>query len=118
MKKTRSRGYSGSSKLKKVKTEMDIMEPDDIDEMEEMEDMDVEGIDRDEDAGQYMEDMDCEDREPKKKMKHTECKCTETGILAHAYVPWQCYETAFSPCEALMKGTLFPELWGVYPIPE
>ena len=39
-------------------------------------------------------------------------------LLAHAYVPWQCYDKAFSPCEALMRGTLFPELWGVYPIPE
>lgn len=39
-------------------------------------------------------------------------------ILAHAYVPWQCYNKAFNPCEALMKGTLFPELWGVYPIPK
>lgn len=38
-------------------------------------------------------------------------------LLAHAYVPWQKYERAFSPREALMKGTLFPELWGVYPIP-
>lgn len=47
---------------------------------------------------------------------------TEMGMpmmmLAHAYVPWQYYEQAFSPREALMKGTLFPELWGVYPIPE
>lgn len=39
-------------------------------------------------------------------------------LLAHSYVPWQSYEQAFSPREALMKGTLFPELWGVYPIPE
>jgi len=39
-------------------------------------------------------------------------------ILAHAYVPWQCYDKAYCPEEALMKGTLFPELWGVYPIPE
>lgn len=39
-------------------------------------------------------------------------------VLAHAYVPWQYYEQAFSPREALMKGTLFPELWGAYPIPE
>lgn len=39
-------------------------------------------------------------------------------MLAHAYVPWQSYEQAFSPKEALMKGTLFPELWGAYPIPE
>lgn len=39
-------------------------------------------------------------------------------MLAHAYVPWQFYENAFCPQEALMKGTLFPELWGVYPIPD
>ena len=38
--------------------------------------------------------------------------------LAHAYVPWQNYCQAFSPCEALRKGTLFPELYGVYPIPQ
>ena len=38
--------------------------------------------------------------------------------LAHSYVPWQYYEKAFSPHEALMKGTLFPELYGVYPIPK
>ena len=42
----------------------------------------------------------------------------QTVILAHAYVPWQCYTNAFTPSEALMKGTLFPELWGVYPIPK
>ncbi len=40
------------------------------------------------------------------------------GMMAHAYVPWQCYERAFSPREALMRGTLFPELWGAYPIPK
>ena len=39
-------------------------------------------------------------------------------VLAHSYVPWQCYRQAFSPREALKKGTLFPELWGVYPIPK
>nr|WP_255711107.1 spore coat associated protein CotJA [Pelosinus baikalensis] len=38
-------------------------------------------------------------------------------MLAHAYVPWQCYDEAFSPQEALKKGTLFPSLYGVYPIP-
>ncbi len=37
--------------------------------------------------------------------------------LAHAYVPGQFYETAFSPREALMRGTLFPELYGVYEPP-
>lgn len=39
-------------------------------------------------------------------------------IMAHSYVPWQVYTQAFCPQEALAKGTLFPELWGVYPIPE
>lgn len=37
--------------------------------------------------------------------------------LAHAYVPWQCYENAYNPQEALRKGTLFPELFGVYKLP-
>lgn len=44
--------------------------------------------------------------------------CIANRLLAHAYVPWQRYEEAFSPKEALMKGTLFPELYGVYPIPK
>ncbi|MBP2650387.1 MAG: Spore coat protein CotJA [Firmicutes bacterium] len=39
-------------------------------------------------------------------------------VLGHSYVPWQVYTKAFSPKEALMRGTLFPELYGVYPIPE
>lgn len=39
-------------------------------------------------------------------------------ILAHAYVPEQCYDKAFCPREALTKGTLFPNLWGVYRIPK
>lgn len=38
--------------------------------------------------------------------------------LAHSYVPWQRYNLAFSPQEALMKGTLFPELYGVYTPPQ
>ncbi|MBP2654318.1 MAG: Spore coat associated protein [Firmicutes bacterium] len=59
----------------------------------------------------YMEDSCFEDRMPENKM------CDDVA-LAHAYVPWQCYKDAFSPKEALMRGTLFPELWGVYPIPE
>lgn len=39
-------------------------------------------------------------------------------LLAHSYTPWQFYKKAFSPAEALMKGTLFPELFGVYRIPK
>lgn len=38
--------------------------------------------------------------------------------LAHSYVLWQHYDNAFSPQEALMKGTLFPELYGVYTPPK
>jgi hypothetical protein len=38
-------------------------------------------------------------------------------LLAHAYVPRQEYGSVYSPCEALVKGTIFPELWGVYKIP-
>lgn len=38
--------------------------------------------------------------------------------FAHVYMPIQMYKRSFAPKEALVKGTLFPELWGVYPIPE
>ncbi len=70
-----------------------------------------------------MDEMEVEERVPagnkKKHMKEMPMQeaCMEM-VLAHAYVPWQVYDKAFSPCEALMKGTLFPSLWGVYPIPE
>lgn len=63
-------------------------------------------------------------------MMHEACGCeTDTmhcmngngmqmgPMLAHAYVPMQHYEQAFSPQEALQKGTLFPELFGPYPPP-
>jgi len=36
--------------------------------------------------------------------------------LARAYVPIQQYGRIFSPEEALMKGTLFPDLWSPYPV--
>jgi hypothetical protein len=39
-------------------------------------------------------------------------------LLAHSYTPWQFYKKAYSPATALMKGTLFPELYGVYRIPK
>jgi len=35
--------------------------------------------------------------------------------LARAYVPIQQYGRIFTPEEALIKGTLFPELWSPYP---
>ncbi len=38
--------------------------------------------------------------------------------FAHVYMPYQIYRKSLTPKEALVKGTLFPELWGVYPIPE
>lgn len=34
--------------------------------------------------------------------------------LAQAYVPWQRYGRTFSPREALMRGTLFPDLYRPY----
>lgn len=59
--------------------------------------------------------MNKERYEPQKKMwMPTEDKDGMEMMLAHAYVPWQVYDKAFSPREALMKGTLFPELYGPY----
>ncbi|MDR3592460.1 MAG: spore coat associated protein CotJA [Negativicutes bacterium] len=58
---------------------------------------------------------------PMEEVPPAECMCEEPmsgQLLAHSYVPWQFYRQAFSPKEALMKGTLFPELFGVYPIPK
>ncbi|AZO94175.1 spore coat associated protein CotJA [Iocasia frigidifontis] len=34
--------------------------------------------------------------------------------LAHAYVPFQHYSEHYRPEQALMRGTLFPELWMPY----
>lgn len=62
-----------------------------------------------------------------KKEEEHECECSHEYqydygngkmMLAHAYVRWQHYDEAFSPQEALKKGTLFPELYGAYPIPK
>ena len=38
--------------------------------------------------------------------------------FAHVYMPIQMYQKSLPLKEAIVKGTLFPELWGVYPIPE
>lgn len=47
------------------------------------------------------------------------CGCENRGMMiAHSYVLWQYYTEAFSPKEALRKGTLFPSLYGAYPIPK
>lgn len=50
--------------------------------------------------------------------KLTELQNANCVMLAHAYVPWQVYSRAYSPREALTKGTIFPDLWGVYRIPK
>ena len=55
---------------------------------------------------------------PPKQMWMSEDDDCSTMQLAHSYVPWQYYDKAFCPPEALMKGTLFPELYGVYMIPQ
>jgi hypothetical protein len=39
-------------------------------------------------------------------------------MFAHAYVPDQPYVGFFPLHEALMKGTIFPNLYGVYPVPK
>jgi len=59
------------------------------------------------------EEMDCGCQEDRVVTQPGQRK-----LLAHSYVLWQTYTEAFSPKEALMHGTLFPELFGVYPIPE
>ncbi|MGN1157190.1 MAG: spore coat associated protein CotJA [Agathobacter sp.] len=38
------------------------------------------------------------------------CDCIDQMPLAMAYVPWQQWEETFEPCNALLHGTLFPEL--------
>jgi hypothetical protein len=109
-KKTRHQMYKpGKSKVMKMQDEFPDMEDmcdiDDIeDEMEDIEDMDMAA------KKHHMGSM--------KMHKHMGEMLPECIQLAHAYVPWQMYERAFTPPEALMKGTLFPELWGVYRIPE
>ena len=35
-------------------------------------------------------------------------------MLARAYVPYQVYQQSFNLCEAMEKGTLFPELYQPY----
>ncbi len=90
----------------------DMCDMDDMDDMCDMDDMD-DMCDMDD-----MDDMCDMPQDCGKEMKMDMCdKMPECMMLAHAYVPWQCYERAFTPPEALMKGTLFPELWGVYRIP-
>ncbi|WP_245867944.1 hypothetical protein SPSIL_055850 [Sporomusa silvacetica DSM 10669] len=107
-KKTRHQMYSKSNVMK---MQGELHDMDDMCEMDDMDDMDDD-----------MEDMVCE--KPSymgcvKGMDKDMCGSFPECIqLAHSYVPWQTYEKAFTPCEALMKGTLFPELWGVYRIPK
>lgn len=106
-KKNRHQMYKpGKCKVMKMEEEAHDMEDMcDIDDMEEdMEDM------------EDMPKKHCMDG--MKEMKHEMCFFPECIQLAHSYVPWQTYEKAFTPPEALMKGTLFPELWGVYRIPK
>lgn len=84
------------------------------DELQDMDDM-CEIDDLDDDIDHDMDMCDVEDRECASDMDVDLPDCI---MLAHSYVPWQYYERAFSPSEALVKGTLFPELWGAYPIPK
>ena len=107
-KKTRHQMYSKPGKSNVMKMQEELHDMDDMCDMdEEMDDT---------------EDMVC--AKPSymgcmKGMDKDMCgNFPECIQLAHSYVPWQTYEKAFTPSEALMKGTLFPELWGVYKIPK
>lgn len=107
-KKTRHQMYSKPDKSKVMKMKEEFHDMDDMCDMDDMDD--------------DMEDMVCEKpgymgcmKDMDKDMCGNFPECIQ---LAHAYVPWQMYEKAFTPPEALMKGTLFPELWGVYRIPK
>ena len=42
--------------------------------------------------------------------KKTCCSYPKCGCVGYAYVPVQDYDESYCPAEALMKGTLFPEL--------
>lgn len=69
-------------------------------------------------GSKWYEDDDCDMMMNKENMmEENVAQLPRNMMLAHAYVLYQCYNKAFCPAEALMKGTLFPELWGVYPIP-
>lgn len=35
--------------------------------------------------------------------------------LARAYIPYQVFGKVYEPMKALMRGTIFPELYGAYP---
>lgn len=63
----------------------------------------------------YKKEKPCEDMEKDEEMMMMQMH--NNMMLAHAYVPWQFYERTYCPSEALMKGTLFPELYGVYTVP-
>ncbi len=96
-KKTRNEVDEERAKSKGMKMKDELHDMDDICEMDDFDEV-----------------CDIEDNECATDM---EAEFPDCIMLAHAYVPWQFYEKAFSPSEALSKGTLFPELWGVYPIP-
>lgn|GEM_PF-1048254 len=109
-------GYPMGSKLGKVKPakmkeELDMDGLCDMSNLDEIEDeMDMCALEQ-EDYGNSAG--------PIKQMNNNGCdNFPDCIMLAHSYVPWQTYEQAFTPPEALMKGTLFPELWGVYKIPK
>jgi hypothetical protein len=107
-KKTRHQMYSKLGKNNVMKMQEELHDMDDMCDMEEdMDDME-EMVSKKSCCMGSMEGMN-------KDMCNNFPECIQ---LAHSYVPWQTYEKAFTPPEALMKGTLFPELWGVYKIPK
>lgn len=47
-----------------------------------------------------------------------EPQCPSNLMFAHTVIPVQNYTKAYTPDVAIKKGTLFPELWCVYPVPK
>lgn len=145
--KTRGQ-YTNPGKNKVMKMNKTIHDMDDMDDMDDACEMEMDAMADVDDAcemeeeindrpvnkankpcgydscAKEMKDIDedlCEDidEEIDEEMDEDMCdRMPDCILLAHSYVPWQIYEKAFTPPEALRKGTLFPELWGVYPIPK
>jgi hypothetical protein len=65
---------------------------------------------------------DCEEDTCFASMNNCDCpeepQCSNNLAYAHIFIPKQNYTKAFTPDVALKRGTLFPELWNVYPIPK
>ena len=116
-KKDRHQMYKpGKSKVMKMKDELHDME--DMCDIDDMDDMDEDLEEMDDMKNMTHKKHHMGNMEMHHHMDQMNGILPQNMQLAHSYVLWQTYEKAFTPPEALMKGTLFPELWGVYKIPK